>query len=94
MALFGNPWGRARLDLHSYAFDCVTHHLFHPYGSNSLLNKQDEHVMREVAFDDSLQSKSEPLHTHIHTYTYTCAYTCTPYTHAQKSCWTQNLSGL
>ncbi|KAK3331960.1 cytochrome P450 [Cercophora scortea] len=43
--------------LHSYAFDCVTHHLFHPYGANSLQSKQDEEIMREVTFDDSLQNR-------------------------------------
>lgn len=43
--------------LHSYAFDCVTHHLFHPYGSSSLQSQQDEAVMREITLDDSLQSE-------------------------------------
>ncbi|KAK1781535.1 cytochrome P450 [Copromyces sp. CBS 386.78] len=43
--------------LHSYAYDCVTHHLFHPYGADSLRNKQDEEIMREVTFDDSLQNR-------------------------------------
>ncbi|GAB1320456.1 hypothetical protein MFIFM68171_10666 [Madurella fahalii] len=43
--------------LHSYAFDCVTHHLFHPHGTNSLLSSKDEEVMREVTFDDSLQNR-------------------------------------
>lgn len=43
--------------LHSYAFDCITHHLFHPYGSNSLQMKSDEEIMKEVTFDSSLQSK-------------------------------------
>ena len=47
--------------LHAYAFDCVTHHLFHPYGTNSLQVKQDEDILREVAFDDSLQSKQDPI---------------------------------
>jgi len=42
--------------LHAYAFDCVTHHLFHPHGVNSLQAQQDEEIMREVTFDDSLQS--------------------------------------
>ncbi|CAH0004258.1 unnamed protein product [Clonostachys byssicola] len=42
------------LHLHNYAFDCVTHHLFHPYGSNSLLDKGDEEIMCEVSFDNSL----------------------------------------
>ncbi|KAJ3525891.1 hypothetical protein NM208_g11442 [Fusarium decemcellulare] len=40
--------------LHCYAFDCVTHHLFHPYGSNSILKQSDEEVMREAVFDSSL----------------------------------------
>ncbi|KAL8303758.1 hypothetical protein RB597_004843 [Gaeumannomyces tritici] len=43
--------------LHSYAFDCVTHHLFHPFGASSLRSKADEEVMREVTFDDSLQNR-------------------------------------
>ncbi|KAK3295892.1 cytochrome P450 [Chaetomium fimeti] len=43
--------------LHSYAFDCVTHHLFHPNGTDSLLNSKDEEIMREVTFDDSLQNR-------------------------------------
>ncbi|CCC10599.1 unnamed protein product [Sordaria macrospora k-hell] len=43
--------------LHSYAYDCATHHLFHPYGADSLRNKQDEEIMREVTFDDSLQNR-------------------------------------
>ncbi|CAK7209931.1 hypothetical protein SBRCBS47491_000612 [Sporothrix bragantina] len=40
--------------LHSYAFDGVTHHLFHPFGSNALEDRMDEAVMREVSFDNSL----------------------------------------
>ncbi|EFX05326.1 benzoate 4-monooxygenase cytochrome p450 [Grosmannia clavigera kw1407] len=40
--------------LHCYAFDCVTHHLFHPYGSNSIDQQYDESIMREVSFDTSL----------------------------------------
>ncbi|KAK7424501.1 hypothetical protein QQX98_000466 [Neonectria punicea] len=43
--------------LHCYAFDCVTHHLFHPYGSDSILKIQDEEIMREVTFDSSLASR-------------------------------------
>jgi hypothetical protein len=45
-------------DLHDYAFDGVTHQLFHPYGSDSLRNAQHEDIMKQVAFDDSLQSES------------------------------------
>ncbi|KAL1890440.1 hypothetical protein Sste5346_008268 [Sporothrix stenoceras] len=40
--------------LHSYAFDGVTHHLFHPHGSNALRDAADEAIMREVSFDNSL----------------------------------------
>ncbi|KAI0481179.1 cytochrome P450 [Xylariaceae sp. FL0804] len=43
--------------LHDYAFDGATHHLFHPYGSDSLRNPDDEEVMKQVAFDDSLQNR-------------------------------------
>src|SRR5687768_7669807 len=42
--------------LHSYACDCVTHHLFHPYGTSCLQNKEDEEMVHQVASDDSLQS--------------------------------------
>ncbi|KAH7243284.1 cytochrome P450 [Fusarium redolens] len=47
--------------LHAYACDCVTHQLFHPYGSNCLQNKDDEEMMHQVAADDSLQSKLTPI---------------------------------
>ncbi|KAK8090254.1 cytochrome P450 3A13, partial [Apiospora hydei] len=43
--------------LHDYAFDCVSHHLFHPYGSDSLRDEEDEKIMLQVAFDDSLQNR-------------------------------------
>ncbi|KJR83259.1 uncharacterized protein SPSK_04125 [Sporothrix schenckii 1099-18] len=43
--------------LHAYAFDCVTHHLFHPYGSDSLRKESDAEIMREVTFDDSIQNR-------------------------------------
>ncbi|KAM0336213.1 hypothetical protein ACHAPQ_004376 [Fusarium lateritium] len=43
--------------LHAYACDCVTHQLFHPYGSNCLQNKDDEEMMHQVAADDSLQNR-------------------------------------
>ncbi|KAI1501261.1 cytochrome P450 3A13 [Biscogniauxia marginata] len=43
--------------LHDYAFDCVTHHLFHPFGSDSLRYEKDEEVMKQVTFDDSLQNR-------------------------------------
>ncbi|TQN73534.1 putative sterigmatocystin biosynthesis P450 monooxygenase [Colletotrichum shisoi] len=45
------------MSLHSYACDCVTHHLFHPYGSNCLENEADEEMMHQVAADDSLQNR-------------------------------------
>ncbi|KAF7559346.1 hypothetical protein G7046_g4830 [Stylonectria norvegica] len=47
-----------KIALHSYACDCVTHHLFHPYGTDCLGTKEDEDMMHEVTADDSLQSKS------------------------------------
>lgn len=43
--------------LHAYACDCITHHLFHPRGTNCLQDKGDEDMMHQVAADDSLQSK-------------------------------------
>ncbi|CAK7266343.1 hypothetical protein SEPCBS57363_002048 [Sporothrix epigloea] len=42
------------ISLHSFAFDGVTHHLFHPFGSNALRDAEDENVMREVSFDNTL----------------------------------------
>lgn len=49
------------VSLHNYAFDCASHHLFHPFGANSLQDADDEAIMREVAFDSSLQSESMPV---------------------------------
>ncbi|KAJ4055428.1 hypothetical protein NW756_003441 [Fusarium oxysporum] len=40
--------------LHCYAFDCVTHHLFHPHGSDSILQAPDEETLHEAVFDNSL----------------------------------------
>ncbi|KAF5597141.1 benzoate 4-monooxygenase cytochrome P450 [Fusarium pseudocircinatum] len=40
--------------LHCYAFDCVTHHLFHPHGSDSILQASDEETLHEAVFDNSL----------------------------------------
>ncbi|KAL0930806.1 GTP-binding protein [Colletotrichum truncatum] len=45
------------MSLHSYACDCVTHHLFHPYGTNCLQEQADEEMMHQVAADDSLQNR-------------------------------------
>ncbi|KAK8026618.1 Cytochrome P450 [Apiospora marii] len=53
----GNIDLNSLLGLHDYAFDCVSHHLFHPYGSDSLRKREDEKIMREVTFDDSLQNR-------------------------------------
>ena len=35
----------------------MTHHLFHPYGTDSLQDKKEEDIMLEVTLDDSLQSQ-------------------------------------
>ncbi|KAG6039981.1 hypothetical protein E4U41_001773 [Claviceps citrina] len=43
--------------LHAYACDCVTHHLFHPNGSDCIGSKADEDMMHQVAADDSLQNR-------------------------------------
>ncbi|KAJ8121731.1 hypothetical protein ONZ43_g1894 [Nemania bipapillata] len=61
------PDANGEEDLHDYAFDGVTHQLFHPYGSDSLRNAQHEDIMKQVAFDDSLQNRlvqyyNPPLH--------------------------------
>ncbi|KAI0802504.1 cytochrome P450 3A13 [Xylaria sp. FL0064] len=45
------------VSLHDYAFDGVTHQLFHPHGSDSLRNPQHEEIMKQVAFDDSLHNR-------------------------------------
>ncbi|KAH6604010.1 Cytochrome P450 [Trichoderma cornu-damae] len=42
--------------LHAYACDCITHHLFHPFGTDCITKQQDEDMMHQVAADDSLQS--------------------------------------
>lgn len=46
-----------QVKLHSYACDCVTHHLFHPYGTNSLQKQEDTDMMEQVTTDDSLRSE-------------------------------------
>ncbi|EFY85624.1 GTP-binding protein Sey1, putative [Metarhizium acridum CQMa 102] len=43
--------------LHAYACDCITHHLFHPNGSDCIGKKADEDMMHQVAADDSLQNR-------------------------------------
>ncbi|KAJ6444659.1 cytochrome P450 4A21 [Purpureocillium lavendulum] len=46
-----------QMALHAYACDCITHHLFHPHGSDCLEKKEDEAMMHQVAADDSLQNR-------------------------------------
>lgn len=43
--------------LHAYAFDCASHHIFHPLGADSLREAQDEKIMLEVTTDSSLQNR-------------------------------------
>ncbi|KAL7786706.1 cytochrome P450 [Trichoderma ceciliae] len=43
--------------LHAYACDCITHHLFHPFGTDCITKKEDEDMMHQVAADDSLQNR-------------------------------------
>lgn len=43
--------------LHAYAFDCASHHLFHPLGADSLRREEDERIMLEVTTDSSLQNR-------------------------------------
>ncbi|CEJ81408.1 hypothetical protein VHEMI01534 [[Torrubiella] hemipterigena] len=43
--------------LHAYACDCITHHLFHPHGTDALRNQVDEDMMHQVASDNSLQNR-------------------------------------
>ncbi|KAH9922031.1 cytochrome P450 [Amylocystis lapponica] len=44
------------LYLHCYALDCITHHLFHPYGLKSLTESSDLATMKELSYQDSLRS--------------------------------------
>lgn len=43
--------------LHAYAFDCASHHIFHPLGADSLRRQRDEDIMLEVTTDSSLQNR-------------------------------------
>lgn len=43
--------------LHAYAFDCASHHIFHPLGADSLRKAEDEEIMLEVTTDSSLQNR-------------------------------------
>ncbi|QUC22165.1 uncharacterized protein UV8b_06406 [Ustilaginoidea virens] len=45
------------ISLHAYACDCITHHLFHPNGSDCIGKNMDEEMMHQVAADDSLQNR-------------------------------------
>ncbi|OAQ68193.2 cytochrome P450 4A21 [Pochonia chlamydosporia 170] len=45
------------MSLHAYACDCITHHLFHPNGSDCIGTQADEDMMHQVAADDSLQNR-------------------------------------
>ncbi|EQK98156.1 Cytochrome P450 [Ophiocordyceps sinensis CO18] len=43
--------------LHAYACDCITHHVFHPHGSDCLGRKADQDMMHQSTADDSLQNR-------------------------------------
>lgn len=43
------------VELHCYALDGASQHLFAPYGTNSLNDAQDRAIMRELSYHDSLQ---------------------------------------
>ncbi|KKA26864.1 hypothetical protein TD95_002446 [Thielaviopsis punctulata] len=49
--------------LHAYACDCITQHLFHPFGTHALKDKHDEEMMHQVAVDDSLRSTTNNVPT-------------------------------
>jgi hypothetical protein len=48
--------------LHCFALDCATHHLFHPYGTHSIENKEDFKLVQELSYHNSLQRK----HLYVH----------------------------
>jgi hypothetical protein len=48
MSASKQSWSDEIPDLHSYAFDCVTHHLFHPHGADSLRSTKDEEIAYEI----------------------------------------------
>ncbi|KAH6663935.1 cytochrome P450 [Plectosphaerella plurivora] len=48
--------------LHAFACDGVTHHLFHPHGTDCLRNPTDLEMMHQVNADDSLASRLLMLH--------------------------------
>ncbi|TFK51092.1 cytochrome P450 [Heliocybe sulcata] len=43
--------------LHCYALDCITHHLFHPYGTHSIEDPEDLKIMQELSYHDSLKAR-------------------------------------
>ncbi|KAK2594213.1 hypothetical protein QQS21_008055 [Conoideocrella luteorostrata] len=53
--ILANSW--EQISLHAYACDCVTHHLFHPNGSDCIGTKAAEEMMHQVAADDSLKNR-------------------------------------
>ncbi|EMD39593.1 hypothetical protein CERSUDRAFT_80974 [Gelatoporia subvermispora B] len=42
------------VNLHCYSIDCISHHLFHPYGFHSLTDESDIPKMEEITFYDAL----------------------------------------
>lgn len=47
----------SQVPLHCYALDCISHHLFHPYGTRSLAGKPDDvQTMKELTYHNSLKS--------------------------------------
>ncbi|KAH0536825.1 hypothetical protein FGG08_006323 [Glutinoglossum americanum] len=43
--------------LHCYALDCITHLLFHPFGTRSIEDPEDLKMMQELSYSDSLKAR-------------------------------------
>lgn len=48
------------VQLHCFALDGASQHLFHPYGTNSLNDPEDFKLMQELSYHDSLRRESHP----------------------------------
>jgi cytochrome P450 len=57
-----DPSNTSQTALHAFACDGVTHHLFHPHGTDCLRNPDDLEMMHQVNADDSLASRLLMLH--------------------------------
>ncbi|KZT23548.1 cytochrome P450 [Neolentinus lepideus HHB14362 ss-1] len=48
--------------LHAFALDCITHYLFHPYGTHSIDGGEDMKKVEELCYYDSIRDRYTEVH--------------------------------